>query len=457
MTCATRLTCASLALVLGVGQVKGQTPRLQTLKDISVGVGEHLPSGFTGVGARAMGMGGAQIAGVLDGSALYWNPAALTRVRRVELLGGLTHGRPEASASVAMPTPGQAVLTNASTATTALNAAVVTVPYQVYRGGLTFAFGVTRPDDFGYRARRNGPVPLGMSVLDTAGQAHGYDQQDEVRQSGSLSQYAMGMGVEVSPSISLGFSVIWHHGNAKVTRNVSLLARAGTPPDSLTGTYRQSNGMSGVSLAIGTAARLPYGFSFGAVALPPVTYELEGTWGDEYAEAIGQNVFLYDYQEHRLKYRIRSPWQLGVGLTWATYALSLGTDLWYTDWRQARYSGSPYGRKSSINAETFFEDRYRQRLRWHIGGELLVPWVSAYLRGGFYYDPDPFRGPVLDTGESVITRHAGRYYTLGAGWLFENALSLDAAFVYGGDRLSIGSVTEDRKTRRFFLTFGFRL
>jgi len=437
-----------LVTLLLAGTVGALTPKMQSLKDISVGVGEQLPTGFIGVGARAMGMGGAHIGGALDGTALYWNPAALTRVRRIELLGGLTHGRPYASADVGLPTLGSPVVTGASTAVTSLNTLVITAPYPTYRGGLTFALGVTRPEDYAYRARQDGVVVL--SGTD-------YAQQDEVRQSGGLSQYAMGMGVEVSPTISLGGALIWYHGNVKVTRSLSLLDQVGTPPDSLIGTYRQSNSINGVSLTVGTSIALPLGFDLGALAVPPVTYEMEGKWGDEYAEAIGQNVFHYDYVEKKLHYKIESPWQLGVGLTWATYAVTLSTDLWYADWRQARFDGSPYGSSSGINAETFFEDRYRQKLRWHVGGEVLLPWISTYLRGGYYYDPDPFRGPVLDTGEAVAYARSGSYYTVGAGWLIEKTLTADVAFVYGGERFTVGNITEKRTTRRLFLTLGFRL
>ncbi|RKX19112.1 MAG: hypothetical protein DRP26_04030, partial [Candidatus Zixiibacteriota bacterium] len=45
------------------------------------------------VGVRAAGMGGAQIAAGEDGSALWYNPALLTRVRRIEISGALSHQR----------------------------------------------------------------------------------------------------------------------------------------------------------------------------------------------------------------------------------------------------------------------------------------------------------------------------------------------------------------------------
>ena len=44
-----------------------------------------------GVGARAMGMGGAFVAATNDAYSLYWNPAALTKINKVTLAGVYTN------------------------------------------------------------------------------------------------------------------------------------------------------------------------------------------------------------------------------------------------------------------------------------------------------------------------------------------------------------------------------
>ncbi|HOT37004.1 MAG TPA: hypothetical protein PLT86_10100, partial [Candidatus Latescibacteria bacterium] len=49
------------------------TPKMQTIKDISVGVGEQLPSGWVGLGARSQAMGGTLAASTIDGTALFAN------------------------------------------------------------------------------------------------------------------------------------------------------------------------------------------------------------------------------------------------------------------------------------------------------------------------------------------------------------------------------------------------
>ena len=437
-------------LLLPAAEIPAQV--LLDLKNINVGVGEEIPSGFTGVGARAMGMGGAHVAAANDGSALFWNPAALTRIRRVELLGALGHLRPRSSADLGLPAPRTAT---AGATATRLNAAIFTAPYPTYRGGMSFAIGVARPVDYGYHSLREGVEWLTSAA---GGAAEPYAVADEITVEGSLPQYAMGLAVEVSPTVSLGMSVVWHRGDSDVRREVTLVEQTDAPlPDSLVGLYRQRTDIRGVGVSLGTTVRLPLGISMGAVALPPVKYSLKGKWGDSYDEAIGESVYYFDYQERPLEYRITSPWQIGLGLSWASYAFTLAADAWYTDWSQGRYGGDPYGGAAGINTHRYFVDRYRQTFRWHIGGEALVPFIRTYLRAGYYHDPDPFRGPAPGTRHGVAYVNSGNYYTLGAGWLVDEVLTADVTLIFGGDKYSAGALTEERTARRALFTVAFRL
>ena len=52
---------------------------------------------YFGIGARAMGMGGTAISIVDDGTALYWNPAGLARIRATELTATLSHEKAKAT------------------------------------------------------------------------------------------------------------------------------------------------------------------------------------------------------------------------------------------------------------------------------------------------------------------------------------------------------------------------
>jgi len=433
---------AGLCLLAAQVAADSRPPKLPTLWDISLGTGEQVPTGFVGAGARGIAMGGAAIAGVHDGTALFWNPAALTRVPRLELLGGLAYLRPEATAQVHDLTSGAAV------EFTRLNAAVLTAPYPVYRGAFVIAAGVARPNDYGYRAERHGVFNLG---------GKDYLLDDKVRQDGGLSQYAIGMGTELSPTVSLGLSAVWYHGGVNIRRDATLLDQAAVSlPDSFGGHYRQSADVDGVMLTIGTTARLPLGFYLGAVVTPPVKYSFHGTWSDAYEEAEGSQVYTYDEETRTLRYKIRAPWQLGLGLSWISYALTLSADVQYADWRQAHFDGAPFAAASGVEPATYFEDHYRRTFRWHAGGELLLPFVQTYVRGGAMYDPDPFAGPTLESGAAVTHPKDAWLYSAGVGWLIDKVLTVDVAYVTGGDRYTAGPLTETRQGRRAFVTTAFR-
>lgn len=421
------------------------TPKMQTVKDISIGVGEHLPTGWAGgIGARSLSMGGTASAVNIDGTALFTNPSQLTGVRRTEILASLTTNRVGSTVDLGSPSFRE----SASATGTALNTLVISAPYPVYRGGFTFSLGYARRADYRVRTGRSGIVSL---------QGQSFRQSETLRQEGGLSDYSMGFGVEVSPTTSFGLGLRWQQGSVDVRRDVTLVAQAAAPADSLVGRYRQRNSIDGLGMLFGTHTVLPAGFQLGLSICTPTKYSLDGTWGDEYHEAIGASVYHFDYLENKLKYKVKSPWEFGAGLAWTTYALTVATDVWYTDWQQARFEGNPYGAGSAIDADTFFENRYRGSLRWHVGAEVLVPRVNTYLRAGYWRSADPFRGPLLDTGEPLTVAGPTRAYSMGAGWLIDRVLSLDVAGVWRAGRTNTAQAAEKSTDRRFALSAGFRM
>ena len=95
-----------------------------------------------GVGARAMGMGGAFTAIADDSTALHWNPAGLSQIKRAEFFGALSHEKRE--------TETEYFGTSDSTfvSKTRPNSFGVVLPVPVYRGGLAFAPVLDDPGGF---------------------------------------------------------------------------------------------------------------------------------------------------------------------------------------------------------------------------------------------------------------------------------------------------------------------
>jgi long-subunit fatty acid transport protein len=423
-----------------------QSPLLLDILDINLGLGEQIAGGFVGVGARAMGMGGAHVAAVNDGSALFWNPAALTRVRRTEFLGGLAQLKSSPTTTV---DAGTQRTSDVSSSFTRLNSVVIAAPYPVYRGGMTFAFGATRPDDYAYRSLREGRIPFNGKQ---------YDLDDSIRKEGGIRQYAIGMGLEVSPSVSVGGSFVWYRGTVDIRRDITFdEVTTSILPDELEGLYKENTTIAGFMTTLGATAQLPHDLTIGLVATPPVTYRIEGTWAQKYEEAIGEYVDDYPYKQYSTEYAIKAPWRIGTGFSWSTYALSISGDVWYQDWTQARYTdGSPFDEVAEINEDSYFEDRYDSVVRWHVGMEALIPWIGTMARAGYYSDPDPFSGPALESGEDVVYNNSAGFVTLGLGWLIDDTVALDLAYITGGDEVSNWFVREERSTSRLISTIAFR-
>ena len=147
---------------------------------------------FFGVGARAMGMGGAFVAVADDYSALFWNPAGLAQIHRLELSGSLSHERYTNETAFY----GNGV--NDSQSKTRLNALGFTYPVPTVRGSLVLSAGYNRVSSFdglmtmaGYRT----PTQF----------ADAWETE-----SGGLGMWSFGGAMDVSPSLSFGATLdIW--------------------------------------------------------------------------------------------------------------------------------------------------------------------------------------------------------------------------------------------------------
>ena len=117
-----------------------------------------------GVGARAMGMGGAFMGVANDATALYWNPAGLSQLKQMEFLGALSHDKLETETEYF----GEFDSTFASN--TRLSSFGIVFPVPVYRGGLAFALGINRLQSFDARVKVSGFNNLSVEEDEQFGQ-----------------------------------------------------------------------------------------------------------------------------------------------------------------------------------------------------------------------------------------------------------------------------------------------
>ena len=103
-----------------------------------------------GVGARAMGMGGAYTSVADDFTASYWNPSGLSHLKRMEFYGALSHEKVNNETEYFGNTSSTFI------SNTRPNSFGVVLPIPTYQGGLAFAFGVNRAQSFDFRSKVKG-------------------------------------------------------------------------------------------------------------------------------------------------------------------------------------------------------------------------------------------------------------------------------------------------------------
>lgn len=442
------LLVGTVVLTLGLGGAQAQEER----------VIDH----FSGVGVRAMGMGGA-FAGVADDfSAVYWNPAGLAQLRQFEVYTGFLRNS-FTDKSLQAGTPASAELEN-----TRFGSLGVVLPYPVYRGSLVFAAGFNRVKDFDYALRILGPS--GADALQT---------DNTFRHEGEMAVTSVAGAVEVAPSVALGVALNFLTGEDQALNQFEwvdsqdrfaekrFLARDTFEDDyptaftatlgALVRTPRDKPRVRlGATLSSGATHQVRYTFKGlpSATAYNLVEYD-DGTVRQN-VERLADGTFAQVVQEEvQGSYKISLPLEFGLGISGQPVGglLVAGSAHW-SGWSQTEYQGSD---ENELRAGAAFDTQYRDVTRYHLGVEWQVPVVALDLRAGFYTDPLPFvgpRDPQLSVGPDnppIVARQNRRFYTLGAGLLFEEVVRADLAWTHGSFEQMEGPLAEDASTDRVLM------
>jgi len=396
---------------------------------VSIWVGEASPweeitvDRFSGLGARAMGMGGAYVAVAEDFTATYWNPAGLAQIRRFELYGGLCQRKDAAAVSFY----GSSWYDSLTRTTSDPLGMVLPVP--TYRGSLVFSVGYL-------------PVKVFDNLFGIKGVSRetGKYKEGKAEDEGGLGVYTVAGAIDISPSTSLGATLeIWRGSN---TFSQKLLTEQDT-----SGTYYRldfEDRYSSFGVKVGALFRMVGGFRAGLAVSSPVHLKVEEYWEEARDDTLDSGNF---------SYRVYLPWTIDGGISWTAPGLAtVGVGLSYSDWTQTRYDEPPV---EGITNEDF-RRRYKAATLLHVGGEVLLPVVPARVRVGYYRDPLPFLGPREEGGPKVKVKDQRDYWTFGVGVLIDKVLSLDLAYVRGKFAQEEGGITEEHKLTRMFLSAAYR-
>ncbi len=377
--------------------VFAQTIASEDYADPVYSTDRHLP-----FSVRSAGMGNAGVAMAEDFTALFYNPANLAYIYRVEISGALHFDH------LGYESDFEGNIDEGSDSYLKLLNAGVVIPVPTTRGGLAFGLGFTRTNTFDRQIRFSGTGNDGLI----------YDAQESVK--GGLGKFSIGGGVQVSPIAALGMSLDLYGGGEKYGWFLDVQNPGGTSwPDTVERKTYEDDIRSEYS---GVGGRF-------SMTIAPNRYVQMGTYiatptliniSEDAFQRFDSLTTGWEYYEDTWSYystiRIVLPWKFGGGIALRPTDWMLFTgDAEFVDWRQIEYDKPP----ELLSQNRLMEDSYTTTLRWGAGAEFTIPVAALKLRGGFAQEPIAYTVAGKDRVRNTITG--------GFGVLLGELITLDAA------------------------------
>jgi long-subunit fatty acid transport protein len=408
---------------------------------------EMVVNNEAGAGAKAMGMGGAFTSVANDISAVYYNPAGLAQIRRIEWNLGISmiQAKETSLLSSKLGQPSLGKETGTST-TTSISSFGGVLPIPTYRGSLVFALAYNRAKDFNSDFRVNGYSDSWNGSL-----------QGKSVDTGGLGQWSFAGAVDVSPNVSLGASLDYYRGNHTLDQKSVYWSETDKYGELFYSGY--TDHLSAINLHTGMLLHTKNNLRLGVTLKLPLKYSIKSDYFDNW---YARNNTPFTLVEHvstssadtsdtssgAFSYYVKSPLEMNFGLSWVFKGITLAGDVNYLDWSQAT---------TDLQEPEYF---YRNTMNWRIGAETAVPVVNAFFRIGYASIPDPYTGYVYrnDPAETRITEKNKRdFLSFGAGFLLDPSMMLDAAFVHGFWSSTETPRTDESTRNKFCLTLSYRM
>jgi long-subunit fatty acid transport protein len=387
-----------------------------------------------GVGARAMGMAGAYSAVADDALALFYNPAALARVERIEISTTLSYHRIEEETSVIGNTFERSVNP------TRINHLGFVYPFPTYRGSFVVGMAFNRLVDLDRDYLRVGPQ-RGLVIRD----------EESIIEEGSLNAWTAGLAWDASPRASLGASLTLLTGTSFRAREYHFESTSGAFERSF---VEDDADITGVTAALGALVRVGDHGRFSLTIDLPKSIDFEGDASEDILRYDGGVDTLDILDDFYFEENMTLPFSTTLGLSWKLGHFLLAGDLQFTDWTDIDFEGplrTPPPER---------ELAYRGTLGFRVGGELAPPRWPVRFRGGFGYDPVPYKIILTDVfdGEYAEADFSPDRFEIsfGAGALLEESFTVDVAYSHRWFEREAPGVTEARKEDKVFFGAGFR-
>jgi long-subunit fatty acid transport protein len=424
-----------------------------------------------GVGARAMALGGAYVGVADDYSAMYWNPAGIGQMRRMELNMGFSHNTIKNTATFLNTD------VEGNDTVSRLNSLGFIFPIPTYRGSLVLGFGFNKVRDFdnvleieafnpNYAAFQDIVVPTYSGWTSSVNDS--LFQQESVLEEGSRNQYTFSAAVEMQENFLIGVSMNIirgrddygvHFVESDVRNLYSVFDESRKIMSDLDyWEYDRNIGSDfrATNFKLGLLYRLGANLRIGATMTTNTSYTVKENWAENWKEYYdtASEAATYDYTSN-WSYKIREPYTLGVGASYRLSNLMVTAALDYKDWTQARFlSEPPVASVSEAEINRTIRRDLQAVTKLRLGAEFLLPVVQARIRGGYFSDPSPYK--------NVELRPDKTFYSGGLAFMLDKQIMLDLAVVRGSwkqkssDDLTYNSTLEDKSFQKLIGTLSVR-
>ncbi|GAB6281925.1 MAG: outer membrane protein transport protein [Ignavibacterium sp.] len=438
-----------------------------------------------GFGTRALGMGNAYAGLSDDGSAMYFNPAGLGLMKRMEFAGSFDYYNLNNDATLFGNT------TNYSNSSTKLNQISFVFPFPTARGSLVFGIGYSNVKNFtsalkfdGFNNGNNSliqdllntDVPFDLYLTDDNGNTliNGkLNQSGTVLHDGSIENWSFSGAVEVYQNIFVGatfnilngsydFSNEYYEDDTKGFYDTQELA----PGNSFSADFVTFNldrsinwDLSGWDLKLGTMlqlskmARLGFAIQFPKYFTVKEKFDVNGY--SDFGDGTRIDLDPENYSDY-VEYDINTPFSFNGGLSFNIRNLILATQLTFTDYSQTEFDDPVNLSNNDIsNLNKDIKENLTTVVDYNFGAEYIFPRIGLRIRGGFFVQPSPYKDDPSDFDK--------KYLTAGIGYLLDETIALDLAYSHGwwkdiGDNYGFNEsrTYQDITIDRILLSFSYR-
>jgi len=395
-----------------------------------------------GTGARPLAMGGAYTAISDDAFALLYNPAGLAQVRRKELSLGFHYSKNETNYHFL------GITTENSNTSSSIGHFSFIYPYPTYRGALVVGFGIFRATSSDVESFKNGYLSDIRATV-----------ENRYIQSGNLYQYRIGVGVDISPNISVGGCLaIWDE-----SIDFTDLVRYDDPGSLAVWEDNVSMDLDGISLDFAMLFRASENIKAGFVVSSPTWLSLSGDGITYYdGEYAGGGGWTTDPDYGVIDENYTLPMKLRGGVAFVVPFITLSADLTYCDYTQTKKNGRTIISEFSTSGRHTLKDV----LTYHIGLEINPPSFPLRVRGGYAYMPsavattdeitiieEDFPTTYVDEINVVKER---QIFSAGIGTIIDRTLAIDATVQFGSFEFKTTNTNQKKTTTEVLITASYR-